>query len=35
MDEDLNQRVKRDLIKSLVLALLSLSLSAGILYSIW
>ena len=35
MDQELNRRVKRDVIKSLVLAVLSLAISAGLFYLLW
>lgn len=35
MDKELNQRVKRDVLKSLVLAVLSLAISAGLFYLLW
>ncbi|GEM_PF-2222517 len=35
MDQELNQRVKRDMLKSLVLAVLSLAVSAGLFYLLW
>jgi len=35
MDQELNQRVKRDVLKSLVLAVLSLAISAGLFYLLW
>ena len=35
MDQELNQRVKRDMLKSLVLAVLSLAVSVGLFYLLW